>query len=56
LKRYREWLIQQGESDYIKQLMQESQNDINRACQISALGKSRLYALIKKYNIPRDKR
>jgi len=56
LKIYREWLIEQGESEYITQLMMESQNDIGRACKISGLGKSRLYTLIKKYNTNRDKK
>ncbi len=56
LKAYREWLVEQGESEYVKRLMVESQNDIGTACKISGLGKSRLYTLINKYNIQRDKK
>ncbi len=55
LKTYRERLLEQGETEYLRQLMREAHNDIPKACKISGLAKSRLYTLIKKYQIKRGK-
>jgi len=39
------------EKEYLIRLVRESGRDINKACQISGLSRSRYYALLKKYNI-----
>ncbi len=39
------------EKNYLLDLLEHAHNNINRACSISEIGKSRLYELIKRYNI-----
>ena len=41
------------EIQYLKALMESTQNDLDKAGMISGLSKPRLYALIKKHNISR---
>ncbi len=53
LKEYRESILEAAESDYLSQLMGLVGGDIQKACQISGLSQSRLYFLLKKYNISR---
>ena len=53
LKAYREKLLDQGEAAYVGQLLAICDNNILEACKMSGLGKSRLYALIKKHSIMR---
>ena len=53
LQAYRDAIYSQAEKQYLKDLMSSSAENISDACQISGLSQSRLYALLKKYNIPR---
>lgn len=54
LKQLRDKVTEQLESIYLKQLMSHTQNDLNRISQLSGLSKPRIYALLKKYDIPRS--
>jgi len=47
----RETGLAEMEKEYLIRLTQESGRDVNKACQISGLSRSRYYALLKKYNI-----
>ncbi len=47
----REAGLAEMEKEYLIKLTQESGRDVNKACQISGLSRSRYYALLKKYNI-----
>lgn len=53
LQQYRETAIAQVERQYLLRLLDVSQSNISQACQISGLSQSRLYALLKKYQISR---
>jgi two-component system NtrC family response regulator len=52
LQEYRESASLQAESQYLQNLMQLTDGSIPESCQISGLSTSRLYALLKKHNIP----
>jgi two-component system NtrC family response regulator len=52
LKQMRDQVTERLESIYLKQLMSHTQNDLNRISQLSGLSKPRIYALLKKYEIP----
>lgn len=54
LKQLRDQVTDQLESIYLKRLMSHSQNDLDRVGQLSGLSKPRIYALLKKYDIPRS--
>lgn len=54
LKQLRDQVTEQLESIYLKQLISHTQNDLNRISQLSGLSKPRIYALLKKYDIPRS--
>ncbi len=51
LSKERERMLAQVERDYLLKLMSISSENIQRACQISGLSRSRLYELLKKYKI-----
>ncbi len=53
LKDYRNSLIADGEKNYLNELMRRTKGDIANACEISGLGRARLYGLMKKYQIAR---
>jgi two-component system NtrC family response regulator len=52
LKQMRDQVTEQLETIYLKQLMSQTLNDLNRISQLSGLSKPRIYALLKKYEIP----
>lgn len=53
LRELRERLIEQAERQYLRDLMALCNSDIPKACELSGLSQSRLYALLQKYDIPR---
>ncbi len=50
---FREDIFCQAETHYLHDLMALSNKDINAACHLSGLSRSRLYALLKKHDISR---
>ncbi len=54
LNDYREAIYAKAEKQYLQELMEVSQKQIPEACRISGLSQSRLYALLKKYEISRS--
>lgn len=54
LKQLRDQVTEQLESIYLRRLMSHTQNDLDRVGQFSGLSKPRIYALLKKYDIPRS--
>lgn len=53
-KVFREELLQLADEAYFTRLLLESEDNIQHACKISGLGKSRLYEQIKRFDIGRD--
>ena len=53
LQDYREEILNSAEKQYLTALMARTHTDIGLACDISGLSQSRLYALLKKYDISR---
>jgi len=53
LQDFREAAIAQAEQQYLLELMNVADKNISEACRISGLSQSRLYALMKKYQISR---
>jgi len=53
LQDYREEVLNRAEQQYLTTLMSQAHTDISLACDISGLSQSRLYALLKKYDISR---
>jgi two-component system NtrC family response regulator len=53
LQDYREEVLNRAEQQYLTALMSQAHKDIDLACDISGLSQSRLYALLKKYDISR---
>lgn len=51
LQKFRENAIAEAERRYLKDLLLLSDGNFPKACQISGLSRSRLYALVKKYHI-----
>jgi two-component system NtrC family response regulator len=51
LQKFRESTLAQAEQQYLKDLLSLTQGDIQKACQISGVSRSRLYALLKKYHL-----
>jgi len=51
LKEVREEAICKIEQHYLKELMDHTKDNIETACKVSGLSRSRLYALLKKYNL-----
>ena len=54
LNDYREAIYAKAEKQYLQELMEVSESKIPEACRISGLSQSRLYALLKKHDVPRD--
>lgn len=54
LKQMRDQVTEQLECIYLKHLMALMQNDLDRVCRLAGLSKPRIYALLKKHNIPRS--
>ena len=52
LSDYRDAMYLQAEQKYLHNLMQSSDYNITKACEISGLSTSRLYALLKKQGVP----
>jgi len=50
---FRNTVITDMQKKYFQNLINSTRGDIRTACQISGLGRSRLYTLLKKYNISR---
>lgn len=51
LKDVREEAVSEIEEQYLKELLRQTKSDIKGACRTSGLSRSRLYALLKKYEI-----
>lgn len=52
-KDFRKTVLADVEKMYFKNLIESTSGNIQETCQISGLGRSRLYTLLKKYNISR---
>lgn len=52
-KNFRDDVVSEAEKNYFQQLMKQTQGSIKEACQISGLGRTRLYTLLKKHSISR---
>ena len=50
---YREWALAEMEKEYLIKLMRLTRGNLQEACRISGLSRSRLYALIKKCQVSR---
>jgi two-component system, NtrC family, response regulator len=55
LSAFREDIIYEAEKQYLSELLDRTQNDIQKVCRISGLSRSRLYALLKKYDLIKQK-
>jgi two-component system NtrC family response regulator len=55
LQQIRERAIATAEEDYLRRLVELTAGDLKKSLKISDLSRSRLYALLKKYNIPFQK-
>ena len=53
LKTFRESVLEKAERNYLRRLMKESAGDVSKACRMAGVSRARLYALLKKYDIPR---
>lgn len=53
LKDLREQSIETLEREYLLELMAQTRGDVSQACQVSGLGRARLYEMLKKYGISR---
>jgi two-component system NtrC family response regulator len=52
-KTFREQVLARAETAYFQDLMEMTRGDIKQACDLSGLGRTRLYALLKKHSISR---
>ena len=50
-KKYRESIVHQAEKPYLEQLLEATRGNIDEACAISELSRSRFYALLKKHDV-----
>lgn len=55
LNDYRELVYNEAEKNYLCELLTLSERDIAEACRLSGLSQSRLYALLKKHGISRNR-
>jgi two-component system, NtrC family, response regulator len=55
LSSFREDIIGEAERQYLAELLDRTHNDIQEACHISGLSRSRFYALLKKYDFVKPK-
>jgi two-component system NtrC family response regulator len=51
LQKFRETAVTEAERRYLMDLLSVTEGDIQKACQISGLSRSRLYALLKKHRL-----
>ena len=51
---FRNTVVSDMEKKYFQNLIKSTRGGIRQACQISGLGRSRLYTLLKKYDISRS--
>lgn len=54
LQDFRDAVYEQAEKQYLNELMVATDSNIQMACQFSGLSQSRLYALLKRHQIPRS--
>jgi len=54
LQEFRDTVYAQAEKEYLQELMEVSEENIQEACRISGLSQSRLYALLKKNAVSRN--
>jgi two-component system NtrC family response regulator len=52
-KEYRSTVAEMAEFDYLREVVSRAKSDRDRACEISSLSPARLYALLKKHDLPR---
>ena len=52
LRVYRQRAAQEAEKNYLHNLTSQQRIDVDSACQISGLSRSRFYELLKKYRLP----
>jgi two-component system, NtrC family, response regulator len=55
IKEFRESLLAEGEIRYLNDLLAHSGGDIEKACSLSGLAQARVYGLLKKYRISRNR-
>ena len=53
LKNYRNKILAKAEKQYLQKLMALTNGNIRKSCQISGLSRTRLYVLLKEYQISR---
>jgi len=51
---YRESVYSEAEKQYLQELLELADHQVSEACRLSGLSQSRLYALLKKHQIPRS--
>lgn len=51
LQAFREQIVEKAEADYLSRLMSTAQGNMNKACALSGVSRSRLYELLKKHSI-----
>lgn len=54
LKNFRDQALEELEAQYLRDLMQVSNGEIGKACELSGLSRARVYALLKQYDIRRE--
>ncbi len=52
-KSYRAAMVEHAEKEYLRELMSRAKDGRDHACSLSGLSAPRLYALLKKYDLPR---
>jgi len=55
LKEMRKAAVSEAEQQYLKDLISFAGGDINKACQISGLSRSRFYTLLRKYRSAKER-
>ncbi len=56
LKVVRDLAVDRAEKSYLEDLMMFTEGNIKKACQVSGLSRGRLYALMKKHDVQRNKK
>lgn len=56
MKEFRDSVIAENEKNYLKELLELTNGNIEKACGISGLGRARLYGLMKAYGISKNPR